>query len=175
MAADVDDLLQFLPNIALFGGLEESTLRRVIALMKVQRPDKGEQVCKQGDNGKDMFIVRRGEVAVVRERESGRRVRMVRLGVGEFFGEMTLIDPQKRSATIVVEQPSVLLSLGSKDLYQLFQQDVNGYVMILQNLCREMSRRLRTTNARLSQMAEEADEDNTLIGRPSVKRRNTLP
>jgi CRP-like cAMP-binding protein len=171
MAEAVDDLLEFLPTIALFGGLEEATLRRVISLMKELRLEQGAQVCKQGDNGKDMFIVRAGEVAVVRDTDTGRRVRMVRLGKGEFFGEMTLIDPQKRSATIVVEQPSVLYALGNRDLYTLFQEDVNGYVMILQNLCREMSRRLRTTNARLSQMAEEADEDNTLIGRPSVKRR----
>jgi CRP/FNR family transcriptional regulator, cyclic AMP receptor protein len=172
MADAVDDLLEFLPGIALFGGLEESTLRRVISMLKELRLEKGAQVCKQGDHGKDMFVVRSGEVAVVRERESGRRVRMVRLGQGEFFGEMTLIDPQKRSATIVVEQPSVLYALGNRELYRLFQEDVNGYVMILQNLCREMSRRLRTTNARLSQMAEESDnDDSTLIRAPAVRRR----
>jgi hypothetical protein len=44
--------------------------------------------------------------------------------------------------------------------------------MILQNLCRELSRRLRTTNARLQQMAEDNDDDDsTLIGRPAVTRR----
>lgn len=170
MAEAVDDLLQFLPSIALFGGLEDATLRRVIAMMKELRLEKGACVCKQGDNGKDMFVVRSGEVSVMRERD-GHRVRMVRLGQGEFFGEMTLIDPQKRSATIVVEEPSVIYALGNRDLYRLFQDDVNGYVMILQNLCREMSRRLRTTNARLQQMAEESDNgDTTLIGRPSVRR-----
>lgn len=171
MAANVDDLLQFLPTIALFGGLEEPTLRRVIAMMKEHRLERGVVVCKQGDSGKDMFVVRSGEVAVVRERESGRRVKMVRLGPGEFFGEMTLIDPQKRSATIVVEEPALLFALGNRDLYRLFQEDVNGYVMILQNLCREMSRRLRTTNARLSQMAEESDNDESTLIRNVVRRR----
>ena len=171
MAEAVDDLLQFLPSIALFGGLEEATLRRVIAMMREHRLEKGKEVCKQGEHGKDMFVVRSGEVAVVRDGESGRRVRMVRLGQGEFFGEMTLIDPQRRSATIIVEKPSVLYALGNRDLYTLFQEDVTGYVMILQNLCRELSRRLRTTNARLTQMAEDDDDESTLIGRPSVTRK----
>jgi CRP/FNR family transcriptional regulator, cyclic AMP receptor protein len=171
MAEAVDDLLEFLPRIALFGGLEEGTLRRVIAMMREHRLQKGCEVCKQGEHGKDMFVVRSGEVAVVRDGESGRRVRMVRLGQGEFFGEMTLIDPQRRSATIIVEQNAVLYALGNRDLYNLFQQDVNGYVMILQNLCRELSRRLRTTNARLTQMAEDDDDESTLIGRPSVSRK----
>jgi CRP/FNR family cyclic AMP-dependent transcriptional regulator len=171
MADAVDDLLVFLPNIALFGGLEDRTLRRVIAMLKELRLEKGTEICKQGEHGKDMFVVRSGEVAVVRDSAEGHRVRMVRLGQGEFFGEMTLIDPQKRSATIVVEKPSVLYALGNRDLYRLFQDDVNGYVMILQNLCRELSRRLRTTNARLQQMAEDNDDDDsTLIDRPSVKR-----
>ena len=72
----------------------------------------------------------------------------------------------------MVERPSVLYALGNRDLYRLFQDDVTGYVMILQNLCRELSRRLRTTNARLQQMAEDNDDDDsTLIGRPSVKRK----
>ncbi len=45
-----------------------------------------------------------------------------------------------------------------------------GYVMVLQNLCRELSRRLRTTNQKLSDMAEDAHEESTLI-RPAVKRK----
>jgi CRP-like cAMP-binding protein len=95
---------------------------------------------------------------------------MIRLGPGEFFGEMTLIDIQKRSASVVVEKPALLYSLGNRDLYTLYQEDVAGYVMILQNLCRELSRRLRATNKKLQDLASDDDElDNTLI-RPAIKR-----
>ncbi|MFZ5439107.1 MAG: cyclic nucleotide-binding domain-containing protein [Myxococcota bacterium] len=165
------DLLQWLPSIALFGGLEEPTLKRIIALLGEHRTEVGEEVCKQGDSGRAMFLVRHGEVVVYREGEDGHRIKMVRLGPGEFFGEMTLIDPQKRSATVVAEKPSLLFSLGNRDLYRLYQDDVAGYVMVLQNLCRELSRRLRVTNQRLQDMASQHDEDDerTLI-RPAVKR-----
>ncbi len=50
-----------------------------------------------------MFLVREGEAMVYRETEHGHRVKMMRMGEGEFFGEMTLIDIQKRSASVVVE------------------------------------------------------------------------
>ena len=46
---------------------------------------------------------------------------------------------------------------------------VAGYVMVLQNLCRELSRRLRTTNQKLAVLAEEVGDENTLI-RPALKR-----
>ena len=103
------------------------------------------------------------EAVVYREHLSGRRARLIRMGQGEFFGEMTLIDIMKRSATVVIEKPTVLLSLGNKELYRLYNEDVAGYVMVLQNLCRELSRRLRTTNQKLTSMAEDAGDESTLI------------
>lgn len=170
MTKDVDDLLTWLPTIALFGGLEEPTLRRVIDLLGVHQVGPEEPVCKEGESGRAMFLVRQGEAVVCRDLPDGRRIKMVRMGPGDFFGEMTLIDIQKRSATVVVEKPALLYSLGNRDLYTLYQQDVAGYVMILQNLCRELSRRLRATNAKLQALAADDGEiENTLI-RPAIKR-----
>jgi CRP/FNR family transcriptional regulator, cyclic AMP receptor protein len=171
MAKDTQDLRTWLPSIAVFGGLEDGTLKRVIGMLGEHHFEPGAEVCKQGEAGRAMFLVRAGEVLVCRDDESGVRRKFVRMGPGEFFGEMTLIDIQKRSATVVVEKPSLLFSLGNRDLYKLYQDDTQGYVMILQNLCRELSRRLRVTNQRLQTMASEVDdeEDRTLI-RPAVKR-----
>lgn len=170
MAKDVADLLSWLPSIALFGGLEEGTLRRVIDMLGEHHFEPGACVCKQGEAGRALFLVRAGEVMVSREGEDGRRIKMVRMGAGEFFGEMTLIDIQKRSATVTVEKPSLVFSLGNRDLYKLYQEDVPGYVMILQNLCRELSRRLRTTNLRLQALAEESDDSDRTLIRPAIKR-----
>jgi CRP/FNR family transcriptional regulator, cyclic AMP receptor protein len=160
---NVDDTLRWLPSIALFGALEEPTLRRIVAMLGVHHFEPGQEVCRQDETGRSMFLIRSGEVAVYRG-SGPRRVKMVRMGAGEFFGEMTLIDVQRRSATVIVEQPALLYSLSNRDLYQLYQQDAPGYVMILQNLCRELSRRLRATNIRLQALAEEqADGERTQI------------
>jgi CRP/FNR family cyclic AMP-dependent transcriptional regulator len=164
-----DDLMAFLPKIALFGGLEEGSLNRIISMLNEHRLERGEIVCKQGDTGREMFLVRSGEVIVSRETETGRRIKMVRMGEGEFFGEMTLIDIQKRSATVIVDKTAIVYSLGNRDLSRLYHEDVPGYVMVLQNICRELSRRLRTTNRRLTEMAEEHDDDESTQIRPAVK------
>ncbi len=164
------DLIEFLPTIALFGGLQEPTLNRIISMMHELKLETGAVVCQQGDVGREMFIVRKGEVIVSRETETGRRIKMVRMGPGEFFGEMTLIDIQKRSATVTVAQPAVVYAFGNPALYKLYQEDVPGYVMVLQNICRELSRRLRSTNRRLTEMAEESDDESTQI-RPATRRK----
>ena len=171
MAKDVEALVQWLPSIALFGGLEEGTLRRIIGMMSEHRFEPGDLVCEQGEAGRAMYVILEGEVMVCREKKQGERLKLVRMRAGEFFGEMTLIDIQKRSATVRVEQPSLLLSLGNRDLFNLYKEDTPGYVMVLQNLCRELSRRLRVTNDRLQSLAEAADDSESTMIRPSIKRR----
>ncbi|MBL8924164.1 MAG: cyclic nucleotide-binding domain-containing protein [Myxococcaceae bacterium] len=170
MAKDTQDLRTWLPSIALFGGLEEGTLKKVIGMLGEHHFEPGTEVCKQGEAGRAMFLVRHGEVMVCRDDDDGTRRKLIRLGPGEFFGEMTLIDIQKRSATVIVEKPALVFSLGNRDLFKLYQEDVAGYVMILQNLCRELSRRLRVTNNRLQSLASEVDDEpaRTLI-RPAIK------
>lgn len=163
------DLMQWLPTIAVFGGLADKTLKRIIDLLGEHRFEPDAEICKQGDAGRAMFLVRQGEVVVCRDNEKGRRLKMVRLGPGEFFGEMTLIDIQKRSASVIAQRPSLLFSLSNRDLYTLYQEDVAGYVMVLQNLCRELSRRLRVTNQRLQTMASEHDDDEKTLIRPAIR------
>jgi CRP-like cAMP-binding protein len=165
---DVEDTLKWLPSIALFGGLEEPTLRRLMGMMQTLRFEPGQAVCRQDEVGRSMFLIRSGEVLVCRD-SGERRIKMVRMAAGEFFGEMTLIDPQKRSATVMVEQAAVLFSWSNRDLYRLFQEDVPGYVMILQNLCRELSRRLRATNMRLQALVEERGDDDQTQIRPALR------
>jgi CRP-like cAMP-binding protein len=164
-----EPLIDWLPSIALFGGLQAPTLRRVISRLVEHRIEPGVDICRQDEAGRAMFLIRTGEVLVCRDLESGRRLKMLRLGPGEFFGEMTLIDVQRRSATVTVEQPAVLYSLSNRDLYQLYQEDVPGYVMILQNLCRELSRRLRVTNRRLQSLAEDSPAEEATLIHPALR------
>ena len=171
MAREVESLKSFLAGIAVFGGLEDGTLDRIVGMLVEQRCAPGELVCREGDPGRSMYVVRTGEVTVCRKAESGHLVRVVRLGPGECFGEMTLIDIQPRSATIKVEAPTTLYALSNRDLYRLYQEDVAGYVMVLQNICRELSRRLRKADTRICQIADDLGDEDTQIGRVRAHRR----
>lgn len=177
MAKADDALMALLPRIPVFGGLDGEPLARVIDLLGEEEHQPGGMICKQGENGRSMYIVRTGEVVVWRENQ-GRRRKMVRLGAGEAFGEMCLVEIQPRSATITTEVTTRLLTLSQKGLMQLYGKDMPTYTLILGNIARELSRRLRRADQRLCELAEqtpdESDGERTLIRAP-VKRRNTLP
>ncbi|MBI5538331.1 MAG: cyclic nucleotide-binding domain-containing protein [Deltaproteobacteria bacterium] len=160
---DLGELKNFLSNIAIFGGLEEATLDRIVGMLRWEEHPKGSVVVREGENGFSMYVVRSGEVALYRKGSRATDVRMARLGPGEFFGEMAIIDVQARSASVVVEEPAILYSLTNRDLYTLYQSDMPGYVMVIQNLCRELSRRLRRADARITQTADQASDETTQI------------
>jgi len=163
------DLKEFLSNTAIFGGLAESTLARVISMIRVEQYEAKSVIVREGDRGTSMYVVRSGELALYQQGKGSRPVRIARLFQGECFGEMAIMDVQPRSATVVAEAPTTLYALTNQDLYALYVEDMPGYVMLVQNLCRELCRRLRKADARITDIAGEANDETTQIrSRPKL-------
>jgi CRP/FNR family transcriptional regulator, cyclic AMP receptor protein len=161
----------FLVRTPFFGGLDDAALDRVIAML-VERPfPVGAVVFREGEQGRSMYIVRSGELVKCQSGESGRSVRLMRFRPGDFFGETTLIEMQPRQFTVSVEREARLYELTNMDLYQLYQKDMRGYVMVLQNINRELCRRLRGADARITELADDLGDQGTQIGMASKIRR----
>jgi CRP-like cAMP-binding protein len=117
-----------------------------------RRFDAGATVVAEGEPGRSMYVVHSGELVVSKLADSGRVLRLRGLGPGDFFGEMTLIDAQNRSATVVVEGPTVLYELTARNLYAYYKADIHAYVMVMQNINRELCRRLRRADRRIAEL-----------------------
>ena len=94
--------------------------------------DAGATVVAEGEQGRSMYVVHSGELVVSKLGESGRAVRLASLGPGDFFGEMTLIEMQNRSASVITESPTVLYELTARNLYAFYKADIHAYTMVLQ-------------------------------------------
>jgi CRP/FNR family cyclic AMP-dependent transcriptional regulator len=165
----VEILGEFLQRTPFFGGLVDEALDRVIAMLVERRFVAGESVVREGEPGSSMFIIRAGELVVCKNSGSGNLVRLVRLGPGDFFGETALIAVQPRNATVIAEAPSQLYELTARSLYRLYQDDIQSYVMVLQNMNRELSRRLRGADQRITDLADESGDTATQIRRHDPK------
>jgi len=154
MAVSSPDLKAFLVATPFFGGLSDASLDLLISMLVERRFDGGATVVEEGEPGRSMYIVHSGELVVSKLGESGRAVRMAGLGPGDFFGEMTLIEMQNRSATVVSESPTVLYELTAQNLYTYYKADIRAYVMVLQNINRELCRRLRRSDDRVARLAD---------------------
>src|SRR5262249_15144020 len=97
-------------------------------------------------------------------------VKLMRFRFGDFFGETTLIEMQNRPFSVVADQPSQLHELTNADLYQLYKADVHSYVMVLQNINRELCRRLSRASDRITQVADEEQDEVTQLGMKALRR-----
>lgn len=92
-------------------------VQRLAALARTCRYARGEVVIRQGDEGQELFIVLEGEVAVLVGRTGGSVAQVARLGPGSFFGEMSLMTGEPRSATIHAVVDTVLVKVD-RDAFQ---------------------------------------------------------
>lgn len=148
MTTSSPDLKAFLLATPFFGGLTDASLDLLISMLVERRFDAGATVVAEGEPGRSMFIVKSGRLAVSKRASSGSAVPISVLEPGDFFGEMTLIEMQNRSATVVAESRTVLYELTAQKLYACYKSDIHAYVIVLQNINRELCRRLRRADER---------------------------
>jgi CRP-like cAMP-binding protein len=158
MTVSSPELKAFLVTTPFFGGLSDASLDLLVSMLVERRFDLGVSIVAEGEPGRSMYIVHSGELVVSKIAESGRVIRMTRLGPGDFFGEMTLIEPETRSATVVAETSTVLYELTAQNLYAYYKADIHAYVMVMQNINRELCRRLRRADNRIAKLADASRE-----------------
>jgi len=156
-------LARFLARTPFFGGLDDKALRRVAEMTNEREFPAGATVFGEGEQGCSMYVVESGELVATRNGGSGRAVKLMRLAAGDFFGETTLIEMQPRPFSATVERDARLLELSNADLYRLYREDVKSYVLVLQNINRELCRRLRRASVRITAYAAEAGDELTQI------------
>ena len=155
--SDLDGVKKFLRETPAFGGLDDPALTRVVSWMKEESVGAGSTVYREGDRGREIYVIRSGQGEAVRTTPAGHTLVLTKLGVGDVFGEMTFIDMQPRSATVRMTTDAVLYSLTSKDLYSLYREEIRSYLIVGQNIARELCRRLRRADVRAGEMLDEME------------------
>ena len=151
MAAKSNIESYFLSESPLFSGLQEDQIKRLVELAELQEFDQDEVIVTEGSQGDALFLLYDGEISVCTENETGETVALASLrDRGAFFGEIALVDPGPRAATVRADSSSILLKIGKEDLEKLCAEspDVKGVVM--QNIALVLAQRLRDTNVKLS-------------------------
>lgn len=123
-----------LEKSALFTGLSARELTKISRLMDEVGVPMGNRLATIGEAGREMFIIVDGRALV-----TTRRGRTVHLGPGDFFGEMSLIDGDPRSATVDAATPMRLLVLKYREFWQLLDESLP----MTRKIMRTLSRRLR--------------------------------
>lgn len=104
----------------------------------------GDVIVREGDEGHSFFIIVEGNVEIIKHDEGPHPVLLARLHGGTFFGEMCVVDPVPRAATVRAISKVTLIEIKAATLYHLFQKMPDQYAIMILNLARDMARRLRS-------------------------------
>lgn len=142
--------LSVLAGSSLFDMLSDEELAAISALTRELRVPAGHVLFEEGELGDAVYVVVQGEVEVIRRDAKGSPRCIATLGVKQFFGEMSLIDKEHRSATIRARTDCELLHLSSENLTAFRRQHRDGFTFIVINIARMLSARLREANLKLA-------------------------
>jgi CRP-like cAMP-binding protein len=150
-----NELEAFLSKTSFFGGLMPEVVAAVAAMLKEKRIPAGDLLFAEGDDGKSMYIVREGALIFKRHcPNDGTQARLLMMRPGDFFGVTSLIEMERRPFSCTAERDSLLYELTNLDLYKLYKTDQKTYLLLYQNIARELCRRLRKAGERIASLED---------------------
>lgn len=132
-----------LDQTELFSGMRPDVLQRIAEQMTGGAYREGVLVAKEGTPGDCLFVIGQGSVEIVKGADTPEEKRLNTVGAGGFFGEMSLIENRERSASVRTIEPSIIYALRPQDLQEIAREEPHQCRMILVNIARGLSRRLR--------------------------------
>jgi CRP-like cAMP-binding protein len=132
------DWTDVLAEVPLFSNLSARHVRSLAKLAKIQRLAAFTQIVRKGESGDAFFLILDGSAVV---RPPGKRI--VKLGPGDSFGELALLDDSPRSATVEAQDEILVARIGRRDFARMLDKEPKVAVALL----RTLAARLRASEA----------------------------
>jgi MFS superfamily sulfate permease-like transporter len=134
-------------------GMSPPELATMKPLLERRTYHRGEVIFREGDDGKELFMIAKGDASVrIRLTGDNRNVRLVTFAPGTIFGELALLDQEARSATVEADDELVCYILPHASFAALAVEHPAIAIKLLSNLGRELSTRLRHANRTIYQL-----------------------
>lgn len=130
--------------------LGEPDLARIQSLSVSRSYPADATLFKEGDESTELFVIREGEVEIVKESASHVPLTLARLGPGDFFGEMAFVDQRPRSATALARKPLAVSVLPAGVLERVLDANLGTAIYLSNAICKIMARRLNVTLKRVA-------------------------
>jgi len=140
---------ELLSRVSVFSGLSQEALERLGGSLKPMSFTKDAQIVGQEAEGDGLYVIETGRVKVVLYGENRREVILCIFKAGDFFGEMSLLDGQPRSASVIASEDSRVLMLSHADFVRHLEETPSTALKILA----QMSLRLRHADEIIGNLA----------------------
>ena len=130
-------------KVPIFAGLDDKALKIFLENAERMEVPADTVIALEGEENNCMYLIEAGEVCIIKNYNTPNAVKLTALGPGEFFGEMCILETLPRAATGKSAGPATVVSVASTAFYHLFEKMPKQHSILLLNLARDLSRRLR--------------------------------
>ena len=146
--------IKFLESHRLFQGIPSKDLAIIFPFLGSGQFEAGDRITEEATPGDAIYVITEGMVAVTKRKPNGDGSALLeKLDRGATFGEMGLLEGSERSASVTAVERTETLVLTDQAFRDVFAFRPETYRMIMENLARDLSRRLRSANARIAELA----------------------
>jgi CRP-like cAMP-binding protein len=142
-SALLDEISSMLIDSDLFNHMSPAELRSAAQYFGINKIAKDEVIFEEGDVGAFMCVVHSGAVVVFKANQNEEQVEVTTLVHGRAFGEMAVLDGERRSATCRAAEDSILLTLSKEALDKMLEAHPRIGARIIRAIAVSLSRRLR--------------------------------
>jgi CRP/FNR family transcriptional regulator, cyclic AMP receptor protein len=139
-----------LQKYSLFGGLEPEQIGLILPLMVLETFGPDEFIITEGKPNDKIYFLIEGTVAVTKN-----NISLSRFGEGEEFGEIEVLDVMPSAASIKTITNVKVMSISNKALRDIYKIDIKIFSLIIMNLARDLSRRLRKMDDKIAAVVKE--------------------
>lgn len=140
------EIIAALRPLPILAPLSDSQIEQLAQTATRQRFYAGERLVRQGEAGESLFVITSGRVRVEKQLDDGAVVLLAHLGRDEFFGEMSLLTGERRSASVIAEEDTEVLVVGRGDMASVITSDAR----ILEQLSMALDARMQNTGERVA-------------------------
>src|SRR5438046_9581874 len=126
--------------VPLFESLDNGAAEELCHLLESLECKAGATLFRAGDQGEAMYLIERGKVRICVRTTDGHEVTLTELQYGDFFGEMALLDGQRRSADAIVAQDARLAVLSREHFLSFMRSNPNVALEMLTALANRLRR-----------------------------------
>jgi predicted component of type VI protein secretion system len=117
-------LMDVISKIPFFAPLQETEREELAEDASMHVFSAGEAILREGDPGRSVFIILDGRVKVFTRDDKGNELPLATLGVGQFFGEMSLVSGEPRSSSVAALELSVVVELSYASMAKVIEQNL---------------------------------------------------
>ena len=136
-------MIALLQSVPIFAGLNEKALGLLLEHTNAKEYPENDVIVREGETCSILFVIGSGSVRLFQNFGKADQVELVTLYSKDFFGESCILDTLPRMATVQAAAATTIFNISSRAFYHLYQNMPSQHCILLMNIARDLSRRLR--------------------------------